>query len=100
MILNKKDKEQLVVKLLNEGLPYKEIAKRVHVSLSDISTIKRKLTGEEIKKERSLSVPSQSFKLFKEGKSLIDVAIFLDLPKDDVIQNYLDYLTLKNTTKV
>ena len=90
----------LVIKLLNDGLTYKEIAKQVHMSLSDISKIKRKITGEEIEKERPLSVPSQAFELFKGGKSLIDVKIILDLPKDDVIQNYLDYLTLKNMGKV
>jgi hypothetical protein len=100
MILNKKEKEEIVIKLLNDGITFKEIAKRVHMSLSDISKIKRKITGEEIEKEKLLSIPSQAFQLFKEGKSLIDVAISLDLPKDEVIQNYLDYLTLKNMGKV
>ena len=100
MILNKKEKEDLVIKLLNEGITFKDIAKQAHVSLSDISKIKRKITGEEIEKEKLLSIPSQAFQLFKEGKSLIDVAIILDLPKYDVIQNYLDYLALKNMGKV
>ena len=100
MILNKKEKEGLVTKLLIEGLRFKDIAKQVHVSLSDISKIKRKITGEEIEKEKLLSIPSQALQLFKEGKSLIDVTIILDLSKDDVIQNYLDYLTLKNMGKV
>ena len=91
----------MVTKLLYEGLRFRDIAKQAHVSLSDISKIKRKLTGEEIEKEKPLlSIPSQAFKLFKEGKSLIDVKIILDLSKDDVIQNYLDYLTLKNMGKV
>jgi hypothetical protein len=102
MILSKREKEDMVTKLLNEGLRFRDIAKQVHVSLSDISKIKRKITGEEgIEKEKPLlSIPSQAFQLFKEGKSLIDVAILLDLSKDNVIQNYLDYLTLKNMGKV
>src|SRR6476646_10773345 len=101
MILSKQEKEEMVIKLLDEGITFKEIAKRVHLSLSDISRIKRKLTGEEIEKSRPpLSMPSQTFQLFKDGKSLIDVAIILDLPKDEVIQNYSDYLTLKNMGKV
>ena len=67
MILSKQEKEELVVKLLDEGITFKEIAKRVHLSLSDISRIKRKLTGEEIEKSRPpLSMPSQTFQLFKE----------------------------------
>jgi transcriptional regulator len=86
LILNNKEKDELIIKLLNEGLSFKDIAKRVHVSLSDISKIKRKITGEEIEKERRpLSIHSQALQLFKEGNSLIDVAIFLDLPKDEVI---------------
>ncbi len=100
MILNKKEKEELVTKLLCEGLRFKDIAKQAHVSLSDISKIKRKITGEEIEKEIPLSVPSQAFKLFKEGNSLVDVKIILDISKDDVIRNYSDYLILKNMGQV
>ena len=100
MILNKKEKQEIVVKLLNEGLTYKEIAKQVHISLSDISKIKRKLIGEETEKEKPLSIHSQALQLFKEGNSLIDVAISLDLPKDEVIQNYSNYLTLRNMKEV
>jgi uncharacterized protein YerC len=48
MILNKKEKEDLVIKLLNDGFNYEEIAKRAHMSLSDISKIKRKVTGGEM----------------------------------------------------
>ncbi len=33
MILNRKDKEELVIKLLNEGIDYKEIAKQAHIHL-------------------------------------------------------------------
>jgi transposase len=101
MILSKREKEELVIKLLNEGLRFKDIAKRVHISLSDISKIKRKITDEVTEeKEKSLSIASQAFQLFKEGNSLVDVAIALDISKDEVIQNYLDYLTLKNMKEV
>ncbi len=33
--LSKQDKEEMVVRLLNEGITFKEIAKQVHMSLSD-----------------------------------------------------------------
>ena len=86
--------------LLNEGITYKEITKRVHTSLSEISKIKRKIIGEKSEKEKPLSIHSQALLLFKEGNSLIDVAISLDLPKDEVIQNYSNYLTLRNMKEV
>ena len=90
-----------MIKFLNEGLRFKDIAKEVHMSLSDISKIKRKITGEEIEKENMpLSIPSKALQLFKEGKSLIDVAIILDISKDEVIQNYSNYLILKNMRDV
>src|SRR4051794_20780527 len=101
MILSKREKEDMVTKLLNEGLRFKDIAKRAHISLSDISKIKRRVTGEATEvKEKSLSIASQTFQLFKEGNSLGDIAITLDISKDEVIQNYLDYLTLKNMKEV
>jgi|tagenome__1003787_1003787.scaffolds.fasta_scaffold20983234_2 hypothetical protein len=110
MVLSIKDKEDLVIDMLNNNYTLREIASKVHVSFSFISAIRKKLAGEEeividdkLKKgvaSRELSIPSQSIQLFKEGKSLIDVAILLDIPKDDVIQNYSDYLILKNMREV
>ena len=47
-----------------------------------------------------MSIHSQALQLFKEGNSLVDVAITLDISKDDVIQIYSDYLVLKNMGKV
>lgn len=98
MILSKREKEELVIKLLNEGLKYKDIAKQAHVSLSDISKIKRKITGEEI--EKPLSVPSKAFQLFLEKKNLVEVAIMLDISKDDTMKIYSDFLVLHNMAKV
>jgi uncharacterized protein YerC len=60
MILSKQEKEAMVVKLLNEGLTYKDISNHIHISLSNISKIKRKITGEEIEKEKPLSIHSQT----------------------------------------
>jgi hypothetical protein len=101
MILSKKEKEERVIKLLNDGLRFKDIAKQAHVSLSDISKIKRKITGEETPKELpQLSIASQSFQLFLDGKSLVKVAIILDISKDEVIHRYLDYLISKNMKDV
>jgi hypothetical protein len=61
----------------------REIAKQTHVSFTEIKKIRNKLTGEvneKPQKEKSLSVPSQAFELFLGGKSIVNVAISLDLP--------------------
>lgn len=62
MLLNKKEKEQLVIRLANEGKTTRMIAKEAQVSLSTIGKIINKATGddvaaneeEDIKKQRRL----------------------------------------------
>lgn len=102
MILNKSEKEGLVVKLVNEGRTYREIAKLAHISLRDIGKIVNKLTGndvaiEEAKKERrlkDLSPYAQAFRMFKDKKDLADVAIELDIKADAILDYFGDYLRL------
>ena len=112
MVLNKKEKEELVIKLLNEGKTTREIAQLAHVSLRDIGSITRKAAGdddipdageEELVQNRKLTDKSyyaQSFQMFKEGKSLIDAVIELDLNTDIVRAYYSDYLDLTNRKKL
>src|SRR5690349_14122866 len=102
MVLSPNEKESLVIDLLNKNYTLREIAKIARVSFTYICKIRKNLAGEELvdndkqKPVKPLSIASQAFQLFKEGNSLVDVAIILDIPKDDVIQNYSDYLILKN----
>ena len=107
MILNRQQKENLVVDLLNQGVSYPQIAKQVHLSFSDIKKIRMKSTGEvseeqqkEDQKKKPLSIPSQAFKLFLEGKSIVQVAIMLDLPTDQILKVHSDYLMLQNMERV
>jgi hypothetical protein len=65
-----------------------------------ISQIKRKITGEEMEKENQLSLPSKAFQLFLERKTLVEVAIKLDISKDETIKMYSDFLALHNMGKV
>ena len=101
MVLNKQQKESLVIELLEKGLSVQQIAKQAHVSFSTIKEIRDKLTGDsntdgENKEEKKLSISSQSFKLFLEGKTPVEVAIELDLPTQQVLQFHSEYLTLQN----
>jgi hypothetical protein len=100
MLPNEKDKEARVSDLLKKGHTTREIAKLARVSFSYIKTVRRKLTGEEneeeVQKKKPMSISSQAFKLFLKGKSVVQVAIELDLPTDNILKIQSDYLTLQN----
>ncbi len=100
---NEKDKEKLVIDLLKKGYKTREIVKLAHVSNTTIKKIKMKLTGEVNKeqepddtKKKPLSVSSQAFNLFLEGKPVVKVAIELDLTTDQALKISSDYLVLWN----
>ena len=88
--LNRKEKEQLIVDLYNNGSSYREIAKEARVSLRDIKGILDKANGVQ-----SLSKSSQAYRMFSEGKSPTDVAIALDMREHEVTQLYKESWTLK-----
>jgi hypothetical protein len=98
MLLNEKEKEAMVIELLNKGLTPREIAKQQHVSFSYIKKVRAKITGEVDKdeKKKTLSIPSRAFKLFSKGRSIVQVAIGLDLPTEQVLKIHADYLVLRN----
>jgi hypothetical protein len=104
MLPNEKDKENLVIDLLKKGYKTREITKLAHVSNTTVKKIRAKLTaGAKEKQEQQgdqknkpLSVSSQAFKLFLEGKSVVQVAIGLDLPPAEALKIHCDYQTLRN----
>ena len=82
----------MVIDLLNIGHMTMEIAKIARVSFSHIKKTRMKLTGEvdeekDSPKNKTLSLSSKAFKLFLENKSLVDVAIDLDIPTEEVRKN-------------
>lgn len=70
-------------------------------SFTFVKKARTKLTGEvneslgDDSKSKPLSFPSQAFKLFLDGKSIVQVAISLDLPSDQVLKIHSDYLILQ-----
>ncbi len=72
-----------------------------HISLGDIGTIIRKYNGEENEyQNKSPSVTSKAFQMFKEGKNRVDVAIALNLESYEAINVFHDYLKLSNSDKL
>ena len=107
VILNKKEKEQLVFKLYQEGKPMREIAQKVHLSFGTIGKIIRGVNGlnnDEVESNHlnNKSKETRALYLFLHGKRPVDVAIELDLPSSEVenvlqefwVLNQLDELAL------
>jgi hypothetical protein len=107
MILNKQQKEKLVIDLLNKGFTYPQIAKQAHVSFSEIKRIELMVTGddkkvkeEEAEKEKKAkSIHCQAFELFQAGVTPVQVAIDLDLETDRAMSFLYDFLRLQNMNK-
>lgn len=89
--LTRQEKEKIVLELYSQGKTYHEIAKEARVSLRDIGPILKKSGIEQ-----SLSISSQAYKLFSEGKSPSEVAIALDMREPDVTQLYLEFWKLNH----
>ena len=88
VVLNRRDKEQSVIKLHQEGKTIREIASSAHMSFGDIGSIIRKIEGqdEEVKTKdiKNKSKDTQALFLFSSGKKPIDVAVELDLSASEV----------------
>jgi predicted XRE-type DNA-binding protein len=98
-MINKFEKEALVIRLLNEGKTIREIATEAHISFKDIGGIARKLKGEtEIQQESSTpkSLETQALILFAEGRNQVEVAIALDISTSKVSDIYEEYLRLNS----
>ena len=89
------EKERLVMKLLEEGKNFQEIAKEAHVSFSFISMVKKKMLGDDTSVTKKLSTPSLALKSFSDGHSVLEVTIILDRPSSEIQEYYHDYLRLK-----
>jgi DNA-binding CsgD family transcriptional regulator len=110
MFLNKEQKAKLIIDLYyNQGKTYYEIVKEVKVSPNYVSAVLKKHEEEEnaaavskIKHEQQENKTSRevaSFKLFSEGKNLIEVATELKLSAEEVTQFYKGFLKLKGLYK-
>jgi len=99
-VLNKYDKEQLVIELHSQGKTISQIAAAAHLSFSDIGTIIRREDGhdkdDDIKTKdlKNKSKDTQALFLFSRGKLPIDVSIELDLSASEVHNILEEFWTL------
>jgi transposase len=106
ILLNKFEKEKRVIELHNQGKTIRDIAKEVHMSFKDISSIiksyerkKRLQTNSKntnpSTKTRNLSISSQAFKLFLDNKRPTFVAIELDIAPEKAEKLWYQFLKLE-----
>ena len=95
-------KEAIVIEMLKEGRPIREIAKAAQKSFSDIGEIKRRVLGESTSyiKKKKLSKVAQALELFSKNKTPIEVAIELDIDPKYIEKIYLNYLGLRGLTQL
>ena len=98
VILNKKEKEELVVKLHQENKTVRQIAEKVHMSFKDIGVIIRRIDGQASDDDDinlgNRSKATKALWLFESGKRPIDVAIQLDIPYDEVTELQQEFWAL------
>ena len=87
--LNKFEKHALVIRLLKEGKTYREICHITHIAPRDIKPISKKYEQQKRlennkrkennqsnqKPAKKLSLSSQAFKLFSDGKTPVQVLL-------------------------
>jgi len=93
------DKEGYIVDMLQRGYGWKQIMKECHVSPNTISSVKKKVSGstydDSIIQTSKTTKESQAFRLFQQGKSLIDVKIEVDIDSSEVIEYHRRYQELR-----
>jgi hypothetical protein len=92
--MDKKQKEALVLAMLEKGESYRDIAQKAKVSPNTIKAISNRAGLDE-----STSISSRAFELFSEGKTPLEVAITLNLKAEDAIRYHQEYFMLLGCTE-
>src|SRR5919106_575759 len=104
MVLSREEKEKMVLDLYyNKGYTYKQITRELRMSPNQLSEIIKRDEEKNdtiANKKKELSLSSQAYKLFYEGKNNVEVAIKLDLPQEQITQFRLEYWRLQNQDKL
>jgi hypothetical protein len=93
--LTRAEKERKVIELFEKGMNIRDIAKRAHMSFTDIGIITRKHSGDEgLVRSKKYSKDSQALQLFQMGYTKLQVAIELGLTDSDVIEKFKQFMVL------
>ena len=104
MVQSREEKEKMVLDLYhNKGYTYKQLTRELRMSPNQLSEIIKRHEEKNdaiANKKKELSLSSQAYKLFYEGKNNVEVAIKLDLPQEQITQFRLEYWRLQNQDKL
>src|SRR5918993_5212900 len=104
MVLSREEKEKMVLELYyNKSYTYKQLTRELRMSPNQLREIIKRYEEKNdaiANKKKELSLSSQAYKLFYEGKNNVEVAIKLDLPQDQITQFRLEYWRLQNQDKL
>jgi hypothetical protein len=92
--MDKKQKEALVLALLEKGESYRDISQKAKVSPNTIKAISNR-AGLDV----TTSISSRAFELFSEGKTPLDVAIELKIEAEEAIRLHRQYIILLGCTE-
>src|SRR5918993_2577008 len=87
----------------NKGYTYKQLTRELRMSPNQLSEIIKRHEEKNdaiANKKKELSLSSQAYKLFYEGKNNVEGAIKLDLPQEQITQFRLEYWRLQNQDKL
>jgi len=104
MSTNREEKEKHVLDLYHtKGYTYRQIAKELRMSPNQIRDIIKRHEEKNnaiAKRRKELSLSSKAYKMFSKGKTIVEVAIKLDLPQNQVTQLRLEYWRLIGQDKL
>jgi hypothetical protein len=100
VIKSQKEKEDTIRKLLNERHPSRYITKNARCSPNVVSRIRKEMACEQLDKKKTLPISAQAFKLFLEKKTLVQVAIILEISAQEVLKIHSEFLLLQNKGKL
>ena len=104
MVQSREEKEKMVLDLYyNKGYTYKQLTRELRMSPNQLREIIKRHEEKNdaiANKKQVLSLSSQAYKLFYEGKNNVEVAIKLDLPQEQITQFRLEYWRLQNQDKL
>ena len=92
--MDKKQKEALVLAMLEKGESYRDIVQKAKVSPNTIKAISNRAGLDE-----STSISSRAFELYVKQKTPVEVAIALNLEAEKAIQHYREYFMLLGLTE-
>jgi hypothetical protein len=95
MNMDKKQKEALVLAMLEKGESYRDIARKARVSPNTIKMLTNRASLDE-----TTSVSSRAFELYVQQKTPVKVAIALNLEAEKAINYYHQYFMLLGITEI